>query len=217
MDSMSVPFKRMKAAANTQGGTLNDAFVATTLGALDLYHQAFGTPCAELRMNMPISVRSDDTANHSDNQFVPARMVLPLGQTDAAQRMADVKRLLREVRDEPALPHVGDISGVISRLGPTASVSLLGSMMKGVDITTTNVPGPPFPVWMAGARVDEFYGFGPLAGSAVNIALFTYDGAVHLGITTDTAAVTDPDLFVQCMRESLDETLALAGEPETSE
>ena len=67
---------------------------------------------------------------------------------------------------------------------------------------------------MAGARVDEFYAFGPLAGSAVNIALFTYDGAAHLGITTDPAAVSDPDFFVQCMQEALDETLALADEDE---
>jgi diacylglycerol O-acyltransferase len=214
LDTMSVPFKRMKAAANSQGGSLNDAFVATTIDALDRYHQAFDTPCTELRMNMPISVRSDDTANLSDNQFVPARMVIPVSEADAAQRLLDIKALLRDVRDEPALPHVGDISGVISRLGPAASVSLLGSMMKGVDITTTNVPGPPFPVWMAGARVDEFYAFGPLAGSAVNIALFTYDGAAHLGITTDPAAVSDPDFFVQCIQEALDETLALADEDE---
>ena len=71
-----------------------------------------------------------------------------------------------------------------------------------------------FPVWMAGARVDDFYAFGPLAGAAVNVALFTYDGTVHLGIATDRAAVTDPDLFVRCMREALDETLALADDRE---
>jgi hypothetical protein len=66
---------------------------------------------------------------------------------------------------------------VISRLGPAAAVSILGAMLKGVDITTSNVPGPPFPVFMAGARVEEFYAFGPLAGAAINITLFSYDGA----------------------------------------
>jgi WS/DGAT/MGAT family acyltransferase len=213
-DSVKAPFERMKAAANAAGGTLNDAFVSTTLGALERYHEALDTPCSEIRMNMPISVRGDDTANRSDNQFVPARIILPLGRSDAEQRLTEIKVLLREARDEPALPHVGDISGVIGRLGPAASVALLGSMMKGVDVTTTNVPGPPFPVWMAGARVCDFYAFGPLAGSAVNVTLFTYDGTVYLGITTDRAAVSDPDLFVRCMREALDETLALATESE---
>lgn len=217
LDTLTVPFARLKAAANSQDGTLNDAFVAVSLSAMDRYHQAFDTPCSELRMNMPISVRGDDTAAQSDNQFVPARLVLPLGHTDPAERLADVKALLREVRAEPALPHIGDISGVIGRLGPAASVSLLGSMMKGVDITTTNVPGPPFPAWMAGARVDHFYAFGPLAGSAVNIALFTYDGTAHLGITTDPAAIEDPDLFVECMREALNETLALGPDPDATD
>jgi diacylglycerol O-acyltransferase len=213
LDTMSASFERMKLAANSQGGTLNDAFVATALGALQRYHEALGESCAEIRMHMPVSVRSDDTATRSDNQFVPTRMILPLGEADPAQRMIDTQALLRDVRDEPALPHVSDISGVIGRLGPAASVSLIGSMMKGVDITTSNVPGPPFPVWMAGAGVAEFYAFGPLGGSAINITLFTYDGTVFLGITSDRAAVTDPDLFVGCMRESLDEMLALGSEP----
>ncbi|RLE26689.1 MAG: hypothetical protein DRJ50_00330 [Actinobacteria bacterium] len=217
LDSLSVPFASFKAAANSQEATLNDAFVAVSLDAMDRYHQAFDTPCTEVRMAMPISVRSDETATNSDNQFVPARLVLPLGEMDPAERLADVKALLREVRDEPALPHVSDISGVISRLGPAASVSLLGSMMKGVDITTTNVPGPPFPVWMAGSRVDEFYAFGPLAGCSVNIALFTYDGTAYLGVTTDAAAVTDADLFSECMREALDEMLTLAPDLDTAD
>ena len=213
-DSMKAPLERMKAAANAAGGTLNDAFVSATLGALQRYHEAHDSPCSEIRMNMPISVRNDDTANQSDNQFVPARIILPLGHSDAGKRLTETRVLLREARDEPALPHVGDISGVIGRLGPAASVSLLGSMMKAVDVTTTNVPGPPFPVWMGGARINDFYAFGPLAGSAVNVALFSYDGTVHLGIATDRAAVSDPDLFVRCMREALDETLALADDRE---
>ena len=158
---------------------------------------------------MPISVRGGEAANNFDNQFVPARMVLPLSETDPAERIEEVKELLRTMRAEPALPHVNDISGVISRFGPAAAVSILGAMLKGVDITTSNVPGPPFPVFMAGARIEEFYAFGPLAGAAVNITLFSYDGTVHLGVNADRAAVTDHELFTRCLRAALDDTVAL--------
>ncbi len=111
-------------------------------------------------------------------------MVLPLSDADPAERIDEVQGPAPDARAEPALPHVNDISGVISRFGPAAAVSILGAMLKGVDITTSNVPGPPFPVFMAGARVDEFYAFGPLAGAAINITLFSYDGSVHLGVNS---------------------------------
>ena len=191
--------------------TLNDAFVATTLDALWRYHDAMGSLCSHVRMNMPVSVRGGESANQFDNQFVPARVVLPLSDADPATRLAEVKSLLREVTAEPALPHVNDISGVISRLGPTAAVSVLGAMLKGVDITTSNVPGPSFPVFMAGAKVEEFQAFGPLAGAAINITLFSYDGHVHLGINSDRAAVVDPDLLTRCVCEALEATLSLAA------
>lgn len=209
-ESVSIPFAAFKAAARSADGTLNDVFVAVTLDALKRFHDAVGRPCSEVRMNMPVSVRGGVGSNNFDNQFVPARMVLPLSDAEPAERIGEVKTLLRAVRAEPALPHVNDISGVIARFGPSAAVSILGAMLKGVDITTSNVPGPPFPVFMAGARVDEFYAFGPLAGAAINITLFSYDGTVHLGVNSDRAAVGDHDLFARCLRAAIDDTVALS-------
>jgi WS/DGAT/MGAT family acyltransferase len=210
-EAIAVPFRDFKAAARLANGTLNDAFVAVTLDALKRFHEAQGQPCTEIRMNMPISVRGGEREHNFDNQFVPARIVLPLSCLDPAERIGEVRELLHTVRSEPALPHINDISGVISRFGPTAAVAILGAMLKGVDITTSNVPGPPFPVFMAGSRVDEFYAFGPLAGAAINITLFSYDGTVHLGVNADRAAVADHDLFVRCLREAIDDTISLAA------
>jgi WS/DGAT/MGAT family acyltransferase len=209
-ESIAVPFAALKSSARSVDATLNDAFVAITLDALKRYHDAIGHPCSAVRMNMPISVRGGEGSNNFDNQFVPARMVLPLSDAEPAERIAEVQQLLREVRAEPALPHVNDISGVISRFGPAAAVSILGAMLKGVDITTSNVQGPPFPVFMAGARVEEFYAFGPLAGAAINITLFSYDGTVHLGINSDRAAIEDHALLTRCLHAAIDDTIALS-------
>lgn len=162
-------------------------------------------------MNMPVSVRDGGDTQRFDNQFVPARIVLPLDDVGPAERIAMVRDRLREVRAEPALPHVNDISGVIARFGPAAAVAVLGAMLKGVDVTTSNVPGPPFPIYMAGARVEQFFAFGPLAGAAINITLFSYDGTVHLGVNADRAAITDHDEFVRCLQAAVDDTIALAS------
>jgi WS/DGAT/MGAT family acyltransferase len=209
-DAVSVPFRDFKDAAAACGGTLNDAFVTTVLDALRRYHESMGRPCEQVRMNMPISIRGGEREQRTDNQFVPARIVLPLCSGAVAERLGTVRSVLAAARAEPALPHVNDISGVIARLGPAAAVTVLGAMLKGVDVTTSNVPGPPVPVYMAGARVEEFYAFGPLAGAAINITLFSYDGRVHLGIHSDRAAVVDHDAFLRSVREAIEETLALA-------
>jgi hypothetical protein len=63
---------------------------------------------------------------------------------------------------------------------------------------------------MAGSRVEEFYAFGPLAGAAINITLFSYNGAVHLGVNSDRAAVGDHELFARCLRSAIDDTVALS-------
>jgi hypothetical protein len=58
--------------------------------------------------------------------------------------------------------------------------------------------------------VAQFHAFGPPAGAALNITLFSYDGAVTLGITTDEAAVTDRELFLRCLDQAIAEMLELA-------
>lgn len=209
-DVVTESFADFKAAARAAGGSINDAFIAATLDAFGRYHEAFGTRCERLRLNMPVSVRGGEASGRFDNQIVPARMVLPVSGGDAASRIAEVRLLLQKVRAEPALPHVNEISGVIGRFGPAVSATVLGAMLKGVDITASNVPGPSFPVFMAGSKIEEFFAFGPPAGAAVNITLFSYDGRVHLGINTDRAAVTDRALFRRCMSDAVDAILQLA-------
>jgi diacylglycerol O-acyltransferase len=97
---------------------------------------------------------------------------------------------------------------VLVRLPGAFSVTLFGSMLKAIDFVTSNVPGPPFPVYASGARVERMIGFGPLSGAAASVVLLSYDGTCHLGVATDDAAVPDPDGFVECLEQGLAEVLA---------
>ena len=81
--------------------------------------------------------------------------------------------------------------------------------MKAIDFTTSNVPGPRFPVYMSGAKIEHMFGFGPLAGAAANITCFSYDGELAVGVNADPAAVTDPALLVECLRKGFDEVFAI--------
>jgi hypothetical protein len=83
-------------------------------------------------------------------------------------------------------------------------------MLKGIDFVTSNVPGIPFPVYFAGAKLEAQFPFGPLAGSAMNITLLSYVDECQVGINTDPAAIPDPEVLVACLTESFDEIRKLA-------
>ncbi len=76
-DTLTASLPRMKAAARSVDGRLNDAFVAAVIGGLDRYHRRHGSPVEALRMTMPINVRSAEDAS-AGNQFVPARFPVPV-------------------------------------------------------------------------------------------------------------------------------------------
>jgi hypothetical protein len=67
--------------------------------------------------------------------------------------------------------------------------------------------GAPVPIFVAGARVERIYPFGPLPGVPVMSVLLSHCGTCCIGITLDPAAVTEPALFVDCVRAGFDEVV----------
>src|SRR5947199_13287 len=133
------------------------------------------------------------------------RSVMPLGPDDPGARMAAVRDLVARQRSEPALASTDAIAGVLNRLPTTMTTQLFGSMLKGVDFITSNVPGTPVPVYVAGAQIEANFPFGPLSGAATNVVLLSYIDELHIGVNTDPAAIPDAEVFVGCLEEGFDE------------
>ncbi len=209
-DHIEVPLAELKQAARRVGATLNDAFVAAVAGGLRRYHADRGQPVESLRMNMPINLRSGDRARDAGNQFAPVRFEVPISIEDPAACMRAIHAAVLAQRDEPALGLLEEISAVIGALPGSGPAIFSGGMMKAVDFTTSNVPGPRFPVFVSGARVERMFGFGPLAGAALNVTCFSYDGKLGIGINCDPAAVEDTALLVESLRKGFDDVLSLA-------
>ena len=76
------------------------------------------------------------------------------------------------------------------------------------NLVVTNVPGPQFPLYAAGARMLEMFPVVPLAkGQAVSIGLTSYDGGVYYGLNGDRDAMGDLDVLAGMVDESLEELL----------
>jgi WS/DGAT/MGAT family acyltransferase len=209
-DTLTASLPAMKAASKRIDGRLNDAFLAAVAGGLDRYHRIHGVTVEQLRMTMPINIRAKGDDAVGGNQFVPVRFPIPVSISDPIERMRRMRELVRIQRSEPALPLAKPIAGVLNRLPVFVATALFGSMLKAIDVVTTNVPGAPRPIYIAGSRLQANFGFGPLTGAACNIALLSYVDELHIGISTDRAAVPDPDTFVACLQDGITEIEKLA-------
>ncbi len=193
-------------AAKALGGSINDCFVAGVAGALGLYHERLGVPIDELRMAMPVSTRE-----HSDtaaNRFAPSRVMVPVGPDhavgpdDVAARFAVVHERLAGVRDEPALAAVEPLAELLAFLPTAVLVTATRNQARTIDFATSNLRGSPVDLFIGGARIVANYPMGPRAGSALNVTMLSYCGELHMGLNIDPAAITEPDLLLDCLAAS---------------
>ena len=203
---LDVPFAPLHDAGRSGGCTLNDAFLAGVLIGLRNYHEIHGAAVAELRVTMPVSLRTEDDAA-GGNKVTLVRFPLPLDVFDPHDLMRAVDERVAEWRREPAVPLSGMIAGVLNLL-PSP---VIGGMLKHVDFLASNVPGSPVPMFIAGAKVDRYYAFGPTIGAAVNVTLMSYDDICCVGVNTDTGAVPDLDVFLSCLAKGFEQVLAVDG------
>ena len=201
----------LKAAGKSSGGTLNDAFMAAVVGGLRAYHAEHGEIPDELRVNMPVNTRTPDEASEAGgNKWAPVRVALPLNEPDAAKRIRQLHPILAQARNEPALTISDPVYKVLMTLPRPITTRIAGGLMKGTDFAATNVPGPPFPLFVAGARVIRLVPFAPKSGAAMNIGLMSYNGRAEIGINIDREAIPDIDVLLRCLNESFEEVLAIA-------
>ncbi len=204
-DTLDIPVAELKEAAATVGCTLNDAYVAAIAAGFRRYHDHHGAIVDNLRVAMPISLRGDDDGV-GGNRITIVRFTIPVQLRSASERIYRIGELCRSARNEPALGYGNWIAGVLNLL----PVAVPGGMLKHVDLLASNVPGFPVEVFVAGARVEAFYPFGPPLGSSANITLVSYAGTCNIGINTDEGAVPDPEVLKACLQDGFDEVLALA-------
>jgi len=203
---LEVELDDLKKASATAGGSVNDGFIAAVTGGFRRYHQHHGQPVEELRVTLPISIRTaEDPA--AGNRITLERFTVPVGLADPMARIRAIGERCRSARDERSIPHSNTIAGALNLLPPGA----VGSMLKHVDFLASNVPGLDFPLYLAGARMTRYVPFGPTLGAAANITLLSYDHKCGVGVTVDAAAVPDVEVFMDCLAEGFEEVLALAG------
>ncbi len=213
-------YRRIRTA---HGCTVNDVALSVVAGALRSWLLSRGEPVmASLRALVPLSVRGEAdvpstvAAGSPGNRVSSFLVDLPVGEPSPVVRLHQVRHAMgehtstgRSVGADTLVRIGGFAPPTLHALGARAAS---GFSKHIFNLVVTNVPGPQFPLYAAGARMLEMFPVVPLAkGQALAIGLTSYDGGVYYGFNGDRDAMSDLDVLATLVGESLDELLATAG------
>lgn len=199
------------------GGTVNDVVLAVVSGALRRWLRSRGarTEGLELRALVPVSVRAPGAGGELGNQIVAMRGPLPVYVQDPVARLRVVRQAMGELKESKQAVGAAVLAGAQGFAPPTvlAQASRLNFSTRLFNLIVTNVPGPQFPLYVAGRRMTELY---PIAflpkDHALAIAIMSYDGQLNFGLLGDYDALPDLEALTGFVRESIDELLEIARE-----
>ena len=213
--------KDYRKVRRVHGGTVNDVILATLAGAVRMWLMTRAESVGagrRLRALVPMSVIDEELEPTSLGSQVVGHLVdLPIGEGSPVVRLHQVSYALRAHSETGRAVAADRIAGVAG-FAPT-TFHALGSRVAfaeaggNVNLVVTNVPGPQFPMYLAGAEMVETYPVPPLQeGFSLAVGVTSYDGAVYYGITADFDALPDIEVLGQCVREALDELVDSASD-----
>ncbi len=191
------------ARAKELGGSLNDLFVTVIADALGRYHRALGSDIQELRMAMPINTRA--RGEESSNHFAPSRVLIPIAATSTTALFQAIQQRLAVAKHEPALDATNGLAGVAVNFPTSMLTAAARNQTRTIDFATSNLRGSPVPLFLAGSRIVGNFPLGPRTGCALNISMMSYCDELNIGCNLDPAAITDPDLLLESIRDAFNE------------
>ena len=191
----------VKDVGGAAGSTVNDVLLAATASSLRAYLAAReGVPDGPLVAAMPISARGAGEVELGVQVSVML-VPLPVQLEDPVAQLRDITAHTTELKADRAAAG-GDSFGDWAELTPPALLSGVARLYSGArladrhppihNLVVSSIPGPPVPLYIAGATLEATYPMGPLIeGSGLNVTVLTNLGNVDVGIIACPDLVPD--------------------------
>ncbi|NQY15141.1 MAG: wax ester/triacylglycerol synthase family O-acyltransferase [Henriciella sp.] len=213
--------KALRALAD--GAKVNDVMLTIIGGGLNKYLTHHNDlPKTTMTAMAPISVRTEGEKNTMGNQV--STMIAPLGThiADPVERMAyvfDQTSRSKEMTSALGARQMTEASKVSPALFMALGAQLYSRLGVAnymvrpvINTVVTNVPGPPVPIYQAGAKLVSMQGLLCLLdGMALGHVVQSYVKEATITFTADRNVMPDPEFYSQCLRESFEEMADAAG------
>jgi WS/DGAT/MGAT family acyltransferase len=206
----------VKAIKNALGGTVNDVMLATVTGALGRHLRRRGVDVTgmELKAMVPVSVRSDEARGALGNQVAAMMAPLPVGLEDPVERMERISDAMAHLKSGGQAVGAQVLTELTGFAPPNimSQASRVIARQRMFNLVVTNVPGPQFPLYLMGRKLEGLFPMVPLApNQALGIAIMSYDGTINFGLVGDYDLMSDLDDLADDLQASLAELAEAAG------
>ena len=199
--AIHLPLDQVKAVAHASGVKLNDVFMDLVAGGLHAVLESRGERDLEpIHASVAVSLHGAadvaTTGNHVGTMIVP----LPVVVADPAARLAEIAAATRKAK---SVQLAAGSQAVMAALAMTGLTRWYIRRQHMINVLVTNLPGPPVPLYVAGARVEDAVAIPPIAGNVtVSFAAFSYCGRLNLSVHADAQAWPDLEALLDGMRRA---------------
>ena len=206
---LTMPLEDVKDLRRVLDCTVNDVVLATVTEAVRryLFRRRIDHRQIDFRIAAPVSMRRPEhdrrQGNHVSSWVVP----LPLALEGPLDQLAAIREETLALKESDAALALDSLMQVAEWLpGPLLARGLRAIGGSGpVNMIVTNVPGPQFPLYFAGAKLLALYPIVPLIpGGGLGVALFSYEGKLCWGFNGDFELVPDLGAFVDDVRAAFE-------------
>lgn len=210
--STALPLVEVKAVGRALQCSINDILLACVAGALGRYLHANGEAVRgqEVRVMVPVNLRSGDDAQHLGNQFGLVPLVLPVGLKNPVGRVYEVRRRMTALKDGMQPLMALGMLATAGALAKPAQDAMLGYFSRKTTAVMTNVPGPAVKQMLCGSCIDEAIFWVPQSGTVgLGLSVFSYGGGVQFGIMSDAHLCPQPQNIVDFVLQEFNALLTL--------
>jgi diacylglycerol O-acyltransferase len=209
----SVPLATVKSVKNELGLTVNDVVLAVVTGAMRSYLDDRGElPDRSLVAAIPMSVRAE--GDHSFGNKVsamfaelPVEIDDPVGRARVVAESAVGAKGVHEIVGAATLQEWAELAAPVlySRaIRAYAKLRVAERFHPVMNLIVSNVPGPPFPLYLAGARLVALHPLGPIFDDCgLNVTVISYLDHIDFGFIACTELVPDLDRLAGAVPEAL--------------
>ncbi len=216
----SLPLEDVKTIKNELGIKVNDVVVALCATAVRRYLDDRGElPDEPLVALIPVSVRTDEEKGTFGNKVTGMVLPIPTDVADPRVRLERAHEILAEAKDQQQGLPASLMTDVSNFLPPALftraarlALEVTGRMRPVLNLIISNVPGPPIPLYCAGATLLAHYPVSVVTdGVGLNITVMSYRDHIDVGIVVDHDMVDDAWELQDSVTEALTELLEVVG------
>jgi diacylglycerol O-acyltransferase / wax synthase len=206
-----------KAIKDSLGGTLNDVVLSVVSLALGRYLRdqlSVRTKGLELKAMVPVSVRSDAERGALGNRVTAMWAPLPVGIENPAENLRRVSKAMADLKSSGQAVGAQVLTNLAGFAPPTilSQAARLQARQRFFNLVVTNVPGPQFPLYILGRRLQVLYPVVPLARrQALGVAVMSYDGHLGFGLLGDFDALPELETIAGDLRWAITSLARAAG------